>query len=98
MGSSLITKVSQPIIGYIIKHPHIIIEGALGTVIVALLLGKKRDCVTYEEKLQLYQKVIRQQDMEIADAKDCIKDNEQLKKINSVLIEILNTSLNNSCS
>ena len=75
--------------GFVSKNKHALIEGglagALGAVGIDSLVKEKK----HKEKDRLYQKEIQKQNAEIAVLKDAVDEAEELKKVNVVLVDVI---------
>ena len=61
------------------------LAGALGAVGIDSMVKEKK----HKEKNRLYQKEIQKQNAEIAVLKDAVDEAEELKKVNAVLVDVI---------
>ena len=73
----------------IAKNKHAIIEGGLGGLLAYVGIDSFVKEKKHKEKDRLYQKEIQKQNAEIAVLKDAVDETEELKKVNAVLVDVI---------
>lgn len=71
------------------KNKHALIEGGLAGLLTYVGIDSRLKEKKHQEKDRLYQKVIQKQDSEMEVLKDAIDEVEELKRINSVLVDAI---------
>ena len=74
---------------FVSKNKHAFIEGGLAGVLGAVGIDSFMKEKKYKEKDRLYQKKIQKQNAEIAVLKDAVDEAEELKKVNAVLVDVI---------
>ena len=74
---------------FVSKNKHAFIEGGLAGVLGAVGIDSFMKEKKHKEKDRLYQKEIQKQNAEIAVLKDAVDEAEELKKVNAVLVDVI---------
>lgn len=71
------------------KNKHLYIEGGLGGLAAYLGIDSLIKDNKHKEKERLYQETIKKQNAEIQVAKEAVEEAAELKKVNTVLVDVI---------
>lgn len=71
------------------ENKHALIEGGLAGLLTYVGIGSYLKEKKHQEKEHIYQKAIQKQDSEIEILKDAVDEVEELKKVNLILVDVI---------
>lgn len=94
--SKNLNKIAADAAKHLSKNKHLYIEGGLGGLAAYLGIDSLIKENKHKEKERLYQEEIKKQNAEINIAKEAVEEAAELKKVNTVLVDVIEDMKNDS--